>query len=67
MRHPRRQGHPDRIEVLGALGQHQHFAAEFEGGRNLGRNRFGPGKVLGKVPEHVLNARRGRQLDAGRP
>ena len=35
-RHLSVQGRLDRVEVFGALGQHQHLAALLEGSRDLG-------------------------------
>ena len=57
----------DGVEVFRALGQHQNLAALLEGPRDLGGDGLSPGRVIGKVPEHVLNPRRGRQVDAGKP
>ena len=57
----------ETIEVLRALSQHQHFAALLEDRSDLGGDGLGPGQVIGEMPEHVLNACCGRQVDAGRP
>ena len=65
--HLRCQGQKDGIELLCALSQHQHLAALFEERSDLGGDGFGPGQVIGKMPEHVLNACCGRQVDTGKP
>ncbi len=63
-RHLAIQGGPDRVEVLGALGQHQHRAAQLEGSRDLGSDGLHPGLVIRQVPEYILYPRFRRQVDA---
>jgi hypothetical protein len=49
--------------MVGALGQHQHFAALAEGVLDFVGNCGRAGLIIGVVPEHILNAGFGRQLD----
>ena len=58
------QGRRDGVEVLGALGQYQHFAALTEGLSTSRRDGVGPWPVVGKMPKHILNACLRRQIDA---
>ena len=72
MQHQRRpcqcgQGPVDGVEVLSALGEHQHFTALRERRCCLRGDGFGAGQVVGEMPEHVLNSRCSRQIDAGKP
>ena len=65
--HPRCQGGMDGVKVLGALGQHQHLATLFDGQRDVCGYAFRPGCVMDQMPEYVLDAGCGRQVDARKP
>ncbi len=55
--------HLDGVEVLGALGQDQHFAALIERFPDFCSDCCRPRAIVGEVPKHLLNPRLRRQVD----
>lgn len=62
-RHFAIQGGQDRIQMLGALGQHKHLPALAVCVPDFCGNRRRPLRIAGKVAEHILNARLLRHIN----
>jgi hypothetical protein len=56
----------ESLEMLGTLGQHQHLVALRELAHDLGGYCRSAGRVARHVPEDLLDARIGGQIDASR-